>query len=154
MMLKTHLVFSFLIGLVIINYLDFSNKYLFLAILTFASVLPDIDLPRSKIGKKFGFISRIINIFFGHRGLFHSLFLGLILFFVFYYFNLKLIAIAVLIGYISHLLMDGLTKEGVLFFTPFSSLRLKGFIRTGSFFEYLLFFVLIILVVVQIRFMF
>lgn len=36
------------------------------------SVLPDIDESRSYIGKRIPFLSRPVNLLFGHRGLTHS----------------------------------------------------------------------------------
>ena len=147
-MFRTHLIFSFLIGLLIITSFNIQNKIIFIAILLIASIIPDIDSYKSKIGKKIKPLSFLINIFLGHRGIFHSLFLLILISFVIAIVKTEP-AIAFFIGYLSHLLLDSLTPEGVMFFYPFSKKRTKGFIRTGSLFENIFFFILIILCYIQ-----
>ena len=144
MMFRTHIIFSFLIGFLIINSFDIQNKIVFIVILIISSALPDIDSYKSKIGKKIKPLSFLINIFLGHRGIFHSLFL-LIPISVFIAIINPEIAAAFFIGYLSHLVLDSLTSEGVMFFYPFSKKRTKGFIRTGSLFENMLFILLLVL---------
>ena len=143
-MFRTHLIFSFLIGLLIITSFNIQNKIIFIVILLIASIIPDIDSYKSKIGKKIKPLSFLINIFLGHRGIFHSLFL-LIPISVFIAIINPEIAAAFFIGYLSHLVLDSLTSEGVMFFYPFSKKRTKGFIRTGSLFENMLFILLLVL---------
>lgn len=46
------------------------------------ALVPDIDHPQSKAGKKIGFLSSWISKGFGHRGLIHSPFFALLLLFV------------------------------------------------------------------------
>jgi len=147
-MFRTHLIFSFLIGLLIITSFNIQNKIIFIVILLIASIIPDIDSYKSKIGKKIKPLSFLINIFLGHRGIFHSLFLLILISFVIAIVKTEP-AIAFFIGYLSHLLLDSLTPEGVMFFYPFSKKRTKGFIRTGSLFENIFFFILIILCYIQ-----
>jgi len=57
--------------------------------------------------------------------------------------NLFYIGLAIFIGYLTHLIADSITLEGINFLYPFSSFRIKGLIRTGSLIESLLFFILI-----------
>lgn len=144
MMFRTHLAFGFLIGLLSLKILDVSHPIIFLVLVTLFSSLPDIDHPKSKIGRKFFFISWPISIIFKHRGFFHSLFPPLILFFVFYYFNLIFLAFAIAIGYISHLLGDALTKEGINFLHPLSTFRIQGPLRTGAMIETILFALIVV----------
>jgi len=144
MMFRTHLLFSFLIGLLIINSFNIQNKIVFIIIILLASALPDIDSYKSKIGKKIKLISFLINLFFRHRGIFHSLFL-LIPISVFIAIINPEIAAAFFIGYLSHLVLDSLTPEGIMLFYPFSKKRIQGFIRTGSLFENMLFILLLVL---------
>ena len=142
MMTKTHLVFSFLLGLFL--YPLFSiNKILFFAIILFCSILPDIDTARSKIGSSTKPFSSIINFLFSHRGFFHSIFPPLVLLGIFSYFGYFYIGIVCFIGYMSHLAMDSLTKTGVMFFSPFHDFKIRGFFRVGGFFEYVLFFLIV-----------
>jgi len=144
MMFRTHIIFSFLISLLIINSFDIQNKILFIIIILLASALPDIDSYKSKIGKKIKPISFLINLFFSHRGIFHSPFLLILISMLIVITNLE-IAAAFFIGCLSHLVLDSLTPEGVMFFYPFSKRRTKGFIRTGSLFENILFILLLAL---------
>jgi len=144
MMFRTHLIFSFLISILIINYFNIQNKIVFVAILLIASALPDIDSYKSKLGKKIKPISFLINIFLGHRGIFHSPFLLILISIIISIINIE-IAAAFFVGYLSHLVFDSLTPEGVMFFYPFSKKRTKGLIRTGSLFENILFILLLLL---------
>ncbi len=143
-MFRTHLIFSFLIGLLIINSFNIQNKIIFIIILLIASALPDIDSYKSKIGKKIKPISFLINLFFRHRGIFHSPFILILISLVIALINPE-IAAAFFIGYLSHLVLDSLTPEGIMFFYPFSKKRTKGRIRTGSLFENILFILLLAL---------
>tara|TARA_B100000315_G_scaffold253236_1_gene291656 strand:- start:1008 stop:1373 length:366 start_codon:yes stop_codon:yes gene_type:complete len=117
-----------------------------------ASVLPDIDKSNSKVGSKIKPISFLIEKIFGHRKLFHSLFLwGIISVFVWYFLD-KGYAGAILIGTTSHLIADGLTKQGVNFLYPVSQFRIAGFIETGSLFEII--FLMLVLGLIVIAFLF
>jgi len=51
MLFKTHLVFSLLIGLLTYNYFKL-NYIIFILIILFTGILPDIDHPKSKLGRK------------------------------------------------------------------------------------------------------
>ncbi|MAG08437.1 hypothetical protein CMO89_03115 [Candidatus Woesearchaeota archaeon] len=151
MLFKTHLAFGFLVWLLIRPYFSI-NKYLLLAVVLLASVLPDIDKSNSKVGSKIKPISFLIEKIFGHRKLFHSLFLwGIISVFVWYFLD-KGYAGAILIGTTSHLIADGLTKQGVNFLYPVSQFRIAGFIETGSLFEII--FLMLVLGLIVIAFLF
>lgn len=130
----------------------FSNKYLFFGLLLLGSLLPDLDNPYSKLGSKIRPISTIIRFIFGHRGIFHSVFPALLIFAVFYGFlDMKLYGIALGLGFILHLVMDGLTKDGINFLYPISKLKISGFIKTGGVFEWILFISLIILTFLKVK---
>ena len=132
MMYKTHLAFGLLIGLLALNYIKPSNIYLFLAVVLFGSLLPDIDESHSKIGRKVWPLSKLIQIFLGHRGLFHSIFLIILIPGLVYVSISKTYGIALFLGYSSHVLIDGFTKKGVNFLNPILNLRLSGFVETGG----------------------
>src|SRR3989338_2639180 len=138
MMFKTHLVFGLLIALISLNFLEVSYPILFVVLVTLFSSLPDIDHPRSKIGRKIFFISIPISFIFKHRGFFHSIFPPTILFFILYYSNLEYLGLAVAVGYIAHLLGDMITKQGINFLNPITTFRIQGPIRTGGFLESIL----------------
>jgi inner membrane protein len=133
MLFWTHFVFSFA---VILFFVIFKKEsILFFVIALFSSLIPDIDSRNSKIGKNF--FSKILTSFSKHRGFFHSLFFVLVASSLFYFIFPKAI-LPFLIGYISHLFLDCLTKRGLNLFYPFK-FRIGGPIRSGSFLEKLIF---------------
>ena len=142
MLARTHLVFALLIGLLTFKYFNL-NPILFIVITSLTSFLPDIDHPKSKIGRKIKILSYPINFIFGHRGFFHSIFVALVLSFAIWYFFGNYY-IPFLIGFVSHLIGDALTVQGVNFIYPLKELRVKGFITTGGLLENVLFFALLI----------
>lgn len=142
MLARTHLVFALLMGLLIFKYFNL-NPILFIAIITLTSFLPDIDHPKSKIGRRIKILSYPINFIFGHRKFFHSIFAALGLSFVIWHFFGNYYT-PFFIGFLSHLIGDALTVQGVNFVYPFKELRVKGFITTGGLLENILFFALLI----------
>lgn len=102
-------------------------------------ILVDLDSCKSKVGRKFWFLSWV----FSHRGIMHSLVgcfvvsagVGMI--------NLWF-GFGVFVGFVSHLVLDVLTLQGVKIFWPFD-FRVRGFVRSGGIFEDI-FFVLVLLV--------
>ena len=147
MLFYTHVAFSILIGLFLIDNVFVSNKIVFFIFLVLFSSFPDIDKSNSKIGKKFGIFSKLINFFVGHRSFFHSLlfiFLGYALLSVFS----DLIAFAFLIGTASHLVLDSMTPAGVAVFYPIQY-RFKGRIKTSSLAEKVLFLLFSLLIIIK-----
>ncbi|MBE3582074.1 MAG: metal-dependent hydrolase [Thermoanaerobacteraceae bacterium] len=105
-----------------------------------AALLPDIDSPRSYIGSRVP-ASVGVKLVAGHRGVFHSLLaaavfgLALFLYLRFRAGAYTFLALPFAAGYVSHLLLDALTPEGVPFLWP---LKLRfGFplVGTGGFIE-------------------
>ena len=104
------------------------------------SIYPDIDNPKSMLGRKIKPISYVINKVFGHRNFVHSPF------------NLLLISLAAtilcvlggkqnfllplfgfIIGFILHLILDSITVGGIPFLYPFSKKRFHWTkMRTGG----------------------
>ena len=140
---KTHLAFGFFSGLVLMNYINFDNKYTFFVLILIGALLPDIDCPNSKISRKIPVIPKILNIFSKHRGIFHSVFIALLLLGIVWVFVSETYGLALFAGYLSHLLIDGFTKQGVNLLHPISQLRIAGPIQTGKIGELILFLVLI-----------
>lgn len=141
MMFKTHLVIAFLAGLLAIQFFHPGNQILFIILVLFGGLLPDIDHPKSKLGRYF----RPVMFLFEHRGFFHSfLVLPLITAVLFFFFHMPQFALPIIIGYISHLLADLITLEGIMPFHPISRMRLRGFISTGGILEVLIFVALLI----------
>ncbi|GGK33187.1 membrane protein [Caldalkalibacillus thermarum] len=84
-----------------------------------AGILPDIDEPRSKIGRPFFFVSIPLNQVFGHRTLTHSLLLVGGLWFILQPFTEW--ANVIVIGLLVHIAGDMLTGKGqFLWPLPFS----------------------------------
>ena len=134
MLIRTHLSIAFLISLIFMNY--FENGFLFLFVVLISTFIPDIDSRFSKLGKII--IFRPLQFFAGHRKIFHSfLFLGLVSFPLF--FINEIIFYGFIVGYGLHLFVDCFSVQGVNLFYPFEY-KLKGFIRTGSFFESFIFY--------------
>lgn len=97
------------------------------------SLMPDIDLPSSTVGKRVKPISYLINQIFGHRGITHtpilhiicSIFLlilggGLTGFIKLTYLSF---VIGLFVGGVSHLVLDAMTVKGIPFLYPFSKKR-------------------------------
>ena len=138
MMFKTHLTFSILVVLLILIFFDIPNKIIFVFVIALSSSFPDIDSDKSKIGRKLPLISKIINLIFGHRKFFHSVFIPLILFLALYTIGFY-ISLAIFIGYLTHLLGDSITNEGIMPFYPLSKFNISGLLKTNSILEFLLF---------------
>ena len=144
MMYYTHLAFGLLVALLSLDFFEIENNILFILTVLFFSVFPDIDERKSKIGKKNKLISGIINFIFGHRGLVHTIYIPLTSFFIFYNMNKK-IGIAILLGYLSHLFLDGLTKAGIMPLYQLINKRINGFFKTNSLMEKIFFLVIVFL---------
>ncbi|HIG97896.1 TPA: metal-dependent hydrolase [Candidatus Woesearchaeota archaeon] len=112
------------------------------------SVLPDIDMAKSKTGRILQPFSTVISFLFTHRGFLHSfVFAALVYAGMLYLF--PGVAAAAAIGYSSHLLLDALTKEGIKPLSLLSKWKVRGFIRTGSLLEKLILGVFVILLLLK-----
>lgn len=117
-----------------------STASIFVGCAALGSLLPDIDHPNSRVGRKALPVSVAINVVAGHRKLFHSLLpyvAGVIALTVLFP-EYKLYALALGMGCLLHLFLDSLTPEGVPFLYPFSKHRTSFLkIRTGGVWEWL-----------------
>lgn len=116
---------------------------------TLGALLPDICHGGSKIGRSFPVLSKIINALFGHRTFTHSL-----LFLVLAGILLNALGVneaasaGILVGMVSHLLLDMATKNGIKLFFPLKiTIRFPLTATTGGAAEYAVFSVLSLLVV-------
>ncbi len=112
-----------------------SDKIVFLAVAALFSILPDLDIIKSKAGKHLQPFSIILSSIFRHRGFLHSFIFAAVVYFGIRYLLTPEIAAAAAIWYSSHIILDSLTKEGIMPFSPLSKLKLRGFIKTGGFLE-------------------
>jgi len=153
MMFQTHRIFIILISLLIVKYSSLFNYFnvphnlfsltflIFVLIAIFASMIPDIDNPSSKLGKNI----KIFGYVFKHRGFFHSLPALVIFTFLVSKFTTISYTFAFFLGYLSHLLLDNLTYQGIYWFYPLKY-RIKGFTKSKSLFEKILFYCCILIV--------
>ncbi len=96
----------------------------YLAMIVFAAQLPDIDHTKSIIGLTFYPIAKFINRRYGHRTITHSLpcllFLSLVAGMASIYFTGdKTLGTIFFLAYLSHLIIDMTTVQGVPLFYPF-----------------------------------
>ncbi|MAG15583.1 hypothetical protein CMO88_00825 [Candidatus Woesearchaeota archaeon] len=145
MMFVSHFLFGILSGYFACNFLNCDNTFLFVSIAAVASSFPDIDHVSSKISRKLPPFAIVSHSLFAHRGFIHSLFPPLLLYFMIFKID-SAIAAAVLVGYISHLLLDATTTRGIRFFYPLP-FKIKGFIRTNSFAEKIVTMLLLIVII-------
>ena len=145
MMFRTHIAVGFLIGLFLLQILNPVNQILFIFLMLLGAALPDIEHPESKIGSKI----KVVGFLFEHRGFFHSLFAVLLLYLLLLHYidsaSVGVYIFAITAGYLSHVVTDSITKEGIMPFHPISKFRVSGFIKTGRITEYV--FLVIILAV-------
>ncbi len=106
--------------------------------------IPDICHGGSKIGRKFPFLSKVINIIFGHRTFTHSLlFLLLVTLLIQLMIDHSSIIAGVFIGMASHLLLDAATKQGIQLLYPVAlRIRLPLTTKTGGSVEKVILFLL------------
>lgn len=145
---KTHLFFAIFISVFLINYVSL-NEYIMLTFcLAIGSLIPDMDTAGSIAGRRVKLFSYVLE----HRGFFHSLFFPL--FFVGLYLIYDVVYfLYVILGILSHIFLDSLTKKGVKPFFPLN-IKIKGNMKTGSFSETLLniFFLVVFVIVLVLKF--
>jgi inner membrane protein len=147
----THVTFGALCYFVAAAALQWQPSTAAVATAALGSLLPDIDLPTSAVGRPLFPVARALNEQIGHRTLTHS-FLGIFLLVVILsplFFLDSLILWALVIGYVSHLLIDTVNKAGIELLYP-SRLRAwflkdeKYRITVGSREEFILLVVLVV----------
>ncbi len=87
------------------------------------SIFPDIDEPKSKMGRKVPIVSSLLKSIFGHRGITH----GILLYALCYAAGVHFLDVkyldylrAFMCGVCSHLLLDMLNSSGIPLFWPVS----------------------------------
>jgi len=148
MLARTHLAFGFLTAMIAKNMIPVGNVYIFFGLVLFGALLPDIDSPNSIIAKKL-FLLKPFTIFTKHRGILHSLIGTLALSGIVFFLISKTYGFALFLGYFSHLLIDGLTLEGINFLHPVSKLHLSGFVETGKWLEHVILIGLVLIILLK-----
>ena len=104
--------------------LNILSNPLYIATTIFGSLLPDIDYPKSLIGRCFRPFSKILNRRFGHRTITHSIFVLFVSFLLLAvventFLHQTTISKIYFLGFFSHLVLDMMTVQGVPLFYPF-----------------------------------
>jgi len=152
MLAVSHVLVSGLATSIILN----TSDPVVIAVGGIAGLFPDIDTPRSIVGKLFPFISNFLTAKMRHRSCTHSFLasflLGLIVYSISHFFSIgSEFPSAIVCGYIFGFLADMFTKNGVEIFWP-SKIRYvcpanrKFRLTTGSNTEYVILFFLIFIV--------
>ncbi len=113
---KTHIMGGIASAAAVAHYQHY-DPTIFIIAGAFGAVLPDICHGGSKIGRRFPLISKVINTIFGHRTFTHSLlFLLLVGYLLTLFTDNSSIIMGVLVGMVSHFILDAATKNGIKLF--------------------------------------
>lgn len=137
MLFLTHFLGGILGGIAF-SQLTQTHYLLILPFFIIGSILPDIDHPASKLGKKF----KLLGWIFGHRKLFHTIFPPLVIGLPLLFIN-NILFHSLIFGYFVHLFLDALTIKGIKPFYPINNSIIRGWIKTGSFLEYIIMMLLL-----------
>ncbi|GIO22708.1 metal-dependent hydrolase [Oceanobacillus sp. J11TS1] len=131
---KTHIMAGITATTAIVTMTNEFQPEWFIAAGAAGGLLPDICHSGSKIGRRFPVISRFVNTIFGHRTFTHSLlFLALMAFILPKLVNNTSITTGLLIGMMTHLLLDAATKQGIKLLYPAKiTIRFPITTRTGG----------------------
>jgi len=140
----THIIFP----VVLLKLLGFDIALILLGVL--ATLLPDIDIINSPIGRLFSPLSKHLSKHYAHRSITHSLLALILLLATGLLFGIE-ISLVLAIGYLSHFLLDMLNPTGVPLFypKPYQFVLLGGPVNTGEVGEKVLFTVLIIVFILS-----
>jgi inner membrane protein len=148
MMVKSHVVLglaAWVAAAPALHLARFDPAYLGLAVV--GSLLPDMDHPKSWVGRRTRPVSTAIASALGHRGITHSAIAVVALVTVLSYAGYRRGAVAALaVGYLSHLAADLLTPQGLRLAWPLPGTWALPLCRTGSAREGLVVFALVCLV--------
>jgi len=138
MLFWTHLTVAAIFFLLLRSFTQDGYTLLIAFLVFLGSIFPDIDEPHSKINQWSGFLGKIITFFTKHRGIFHSFWPYITLSTLLSYFTRWPYGLAFFLGYLSHICADSLTRMGIAPLYPFSHQRIFGPVRVGSWQEYVL----------------
>ena len=128
---RTHFLMGLFLGLILgLLPITLLQKVVVLIFSVFGSLFPDIDMPTSMLGRKI----KLIGWLFKHRGFFHGLIALLIFTFLIILVSNVLYGLSFAVGFISHLLLDSFSKEGVNIFGR----KFRGILKVGGFVEFII----------------
>jgi len=135
MLFRTHILFGVFCFFILERFVEMPLFVLGFVLLGAAFV--DIDSCSSRIGKKFWFLSWVLK----HRGFLHGLVACVVLSLVVGVVSLWG-GFGFFVGYVSHLVLDCLTRGGIRLFWPLG-FRVRGFVGSGSWVEDVIFVLLL-----------
>ncbi len=145
MLFVGHVLLGLVVYLIFSPFFSAGNELIFFLVLMLGSLLPDIDEEHSKINQWSGIVGKVVAKIFPHRGFLHSLLFFGILAGLISYFWQSAYAVALLLGYLAHIIGDGISLSGVRVFFPFR-VKIRGPLRVGSHAEMAITLLLFILV--------
>lgn len=130
---KTHIIGGITASLAFAQVTNY-DPFILLGAGAVGALIPDICHGGSKIGRTLPVVSKIINTLFGHRTFTHSL---LFLLLSALLFNAVIpndaLAAGLMIGMVSHLLLDMATRNGIKLFFPMKiTVRFPLTLKTGG----------------------
>ncbi len=126
MKFKTHLAIGLFLFLSV-AFLVQDVEFLFFGVIL-GAIFPDLDIKTSKSGRRLPYLAGM----FKHRGILHSITPAIIFSFLLYLANLPMLGVGFLLGYLSHLAADSLTKKGIRWLYPLKKPVTKGVLRSGG----------------------
>lgn len=131
---KTHMMAGIAATTAIVAITDEYQPEWFIAAGAVGGLLPDICHSGSKIGRRFPVLSKVVNTIFGHRTFTHSLlFLTLLTFMLTKLVSHPSITAGLLVGMVTHLILDATTKQGIKLLYPAKiTVRFPITTRTGG----------------------
>lgn len=133
---KTHASCGLLVGSLTIEYFhtDLFTSITVITLAVISSLLPDICHTQSKIGRRFKLISFFIRMIFGHRTFTHSLlFIAIIVCLLYVIQTPSYYLVTIILGLLSHVILDMLTPRGVKLFYPISiNVKFPVVFKTGG----------------------
>lgn len=153
----THLIFAIVLGTLYFDYFtvgDWLLKLGFAFTLIVGALLPDIDEKQSTVSHKHPILHSIAASLDKHRGIFHSIWIPVIMFLVAHfvisrYFSIpSLLLMGLFIGYGSHLLADSFTVQGIKPLHPLHKGKLRGLIKTGGITETIFLILLVVFLLI------
>jgi inner membrane protein len=153
MMGHTHFTVGIACGLAIalLNQATLNDTLLIATVAGAAALLPDIDHPKSSLRRRAGLIGHVGLFWLKHRGITHTLAALMAVSVLAAHFITPVLALAVTVGYASHLITDMMTMSGLPLLWPWygGSIHLLprfARIRTNAISE--TFFVFVVMAVV------
>jgi len=137
MLVKTHIAFGILLGLLGVIYFEMS--WLGFMFVLIGSVVLDVDVSSSKVGRKW--YSRVLQLYVRHRGIVHSLIFVAVVSWLVGLWRVE-VGWGLFVGFVGHLFLDCLTYRGVRLFWPLW-FKVRGSVKVGKYFEAVLFAVLV-----------